>query len=101
MKTATKPKRRTWYIKNFDDYHEIKNTKTKKALEIGCFPPGDEDWGYCRYFALFYSGKRPSLKEVYDYLCKTGKIMFGYEFFGGYAMTKDTLKYELREHGLR
>lgn len=50
-----------WYIKHFDDYHDIVNEQYRmnvKGIEIGCFPVARH--GYCRYFGLFYENKKPN-----------------------------------------
>lgn len=58
-----------WYIKYFDDYHDIKPLKPKqKSLELGCFPV--KDCGYCMYFGLFWTGKRPKMIELLPILKK-------------------------------
>ncbi len=57
----------TFYIRHFDDYHEIVS-KTHKYLELGCF--FIEEYGYCRYFGLFFKGKKPSLSRVMNSLKK-------------------------------
>ena len=51
-----------FYIRHFDDYHDI-TSKTYKYMELGCFPT-KEDYGYNRYFGLFYNGRKPSLSKV-------------------------------------
>ena len=52
-----------WYIRHFGDYHEIESP-TMKTLELGCFVPKGDPHGCCRYFGLFYKGKRPPRREV-------------------------------------
>ena len=56
-------------IKHFDDYHEIpmhfhNQRKFNHYLELGCFPCKRINYGYFRYFGLFYNGRRPSLKTL-------------------------------------
>lgn len=63
-----------WYIRSFDDYHDIES-ETFNTFELGCFP--EPNFGYCRYFGLFYKGKRPPRKQVIGRLLKrvfVGKI---------------------------
>lgn len=54
-------------IKHFDDYHSI-YSDTYKTVELGCFPV--EEFGYSRYFGLFYKGRKPSLKKILSSLKK-------------------------------
>lgn len=61
-----------WYIKHFRDYHEIQS-ETFKTIELGCFPTPHH--GYTRYFGLFYKGRKPSVKNVYNRMLK--KVAFG------------------------
>ncbi len=63
-----KKKKNNFKIKHFDDYHEI-FSKTYKYLELGCFP-AIEDYGYNRYFGLFFKGRKPSLDKVMRSLIK-------------------------------
>jgi hypothetical protein len=52
-------------IKHFDDYHEIQS-ETQNCIELGCFPPKRTDYGYFRYFGLFYKGRKPSFNAVME-----------------------------------
>lgn len=61
--TSTGQKNSTFFIKHFDDYHEIRS-KTHKYIELGCFPPKKDNPGYCRYFGLFWKGRKPSIAKV-------------------------------------
>lgn len=101
-KTATK--KRTWMIRHFDDYHDIiyrdKRYDTGEkynTLELGCYPV--KDYGYNRYFGLFYKGRKPSLKRVYASMLR--KVEFGenYNHYpdGDVVMTKEDLLYELKQ----
>lgn len=76
MKTTKK-----FSIRHFDDYHEIVPAKGGKAIELGCFPP-DRGYYYCRYFGLFYKGRKPTVKQVLDRLYP--KIHLGDFFVGNY-----------------
>ena len=58
-----------WFISHFEDYHDI-YCDGMKAFELGCFTPRDNPFGYARYFALFYKGKRPPRAEVLVELAK-------------------------------
>lgn len=58
-----KKKTNQWFVKHFNDYHDIQS-ETYKTLELGCFPV--KDYGYCRYFGLFYKGKMPSIDKVLE-----------------------------------
>lgn len=82
-------KKTPFKIKHFDDYHEIRS-ETCKSIELGCFPV--EDYGYCRYFGLFYKGTKPSLDQVMASLKK--KVSFGefYHYRGGEHDIGITLK---------
>lgn len=55
-----------FFIKHFDDYHSI-TSKTMNYQELGCFPTKD-DYGYNRYFGLFFTGQRPSFKRIMNSL---------------------------------
>ena len=55
--------KKNWMVKHFDDYHEIQSD-SYNVIELGCFPGAE--YGYCRYFGLFYSGKRPSLPVIIE-----------------------------------
>jgi len=68
----------TWSIKDFDDYHEItENTPAGwKSVELGCFPV--MKYGYCRYFGLFYKGRKPSVAKIMGILLQ--RVYIG-EFF--------------------
>ena len=69
-------------IKHFDDYHEIpdKRRLRESAIELGCFPPA-RDYPYCRYFALYYKGRRPKPETVLKMIRK--KVRFGTFIVGG------------------
>jgi hypothetical protein len=54
-----------FYIKHFNDYHQIQDDEYK-SIELGCFPPKNGDYGYFRYFGLFYKGRKPSFKTVFS-----------------------------------
>lgn len=60
--------RNTFYIKPHLDYHEIRDTKTHKSIELGCFLP--KGGNFCRYYGLYYKGQKPSLKRVCNSLFK-------------------------------
>lgn len=65
-------------IRSFDDYHEIV-AKGLKAVELGCFP--QKGYDYCRYFGLFYKGRRPSFAQVWPRLRRRidfGPVLHGY-----------------------
>lgn len=64
--TKKKAKRKgthTFMIRHFDDYHEIRS-KTHRYIELGCWPVKNEDYGYNRYFGLFFKGRKPSATRV-------------------------------------
>jgi hypothetical protein len=95
-----------WYVRSFDDYHEIYSDDTKvKALELGCFPP--KNGSYFLYYGLFYEGKRPSLSQVWKEL--KSKLYFGTflkrlntdDELEDVGMTEEEILHELREAGLR
>lgn len=65
-----------FYIKHYRDYHEIEAPEGYQAIELGCFP--NDDAGCCRYFGLYYKGRKPSLARVLNSLLK--KVDLG-EFF--------------------
>lgn len=60
----------SFIIRNFDDYHSIKNgvNPDVTAIELGCFPV--KYAGYCKYFGLFYKEEKPSVNKVMDELDK-------------------------------
>lgn len=60
-------------IRHFDDYHEIQS-ETQNAIELGCFPV--PNYGYCRYFGLFYTGRRPTITKVLPLVLK--KVCLGH-----------------------
>lgn len=90
-----------WYIKHFDDYHSIRS-KSYKYQELGCFPT-KEDFGYNRYFGLFFKGKRPTLKKILKSLSR--KVQFDndeyqsihYRTGKDIGITKDDFIYEISE----
>jgi hypothetical protein len=52
-------------VKHFDDYHDILHYDGEyNAIELGCFPV--REYGYCRYFGLFYKGRKPLIRKVLD-----------------------------------
>lgn len=57
-----------FYIKAFDDYHEIEKRGKFKALELGCFY--EDKFNYSRYFGLFYTGRLPAFKRIFNSLSK-------------------------------
>jgi len=86
--------KKNWMVKHFDDYHEIQSD-THNVIELGCFPV--EECGYCRYFGLFYNGRRPSLPAIIEAVLS--KVTLGYfEVYGvncGYD--KDALIKEIKD----
>jgi len=66
LRKDNKKKLTKFFVKQFGDYHDISIDplcrEGYKTKEIGCFPV--ELHGCCRYFALFYKGKKPTLKDV-------------------------------------
>lgn len=60
-KAPTNPR---FKIKFYDDYHEIKPTKSMNVIELGCFPA--KNTPYCMYFALYFSksSKPPSFSII-------------------------------------
>lgn len=94
MKTAT------WFIGQFDDYHEIREDaflgshgKKFKAVELGCFPV--EDYSYNRYFGLFYTGRRPSFDEILKAVKK--KVVLSDKEVETRDITLESLKYEIKQ----
>jgi len=87
-------------IKTFNDYHEIKDTKHLKAIELGCFP-SKEFYGYCVYFALFYNKnkKKPLFKDVEKLLFS--KIDFSecyhYRTNKNISVKKEDVSYEVKK----
>lgn len=83
-------------IRHFNDYHEI-YSNTLNTIELGCFPV--EEYGYCRYFGLFYKGRKPSLKKVMASIKK--KVDFGevahYRTGHDIGITLSDLEYEVKE----
>lgn len=67
MKTNTR-----FLVRHFNDYSEIWSN-TYKTVELGYFPVSE--YGCCRYFGLFYKGKKPSLLEVMKRINK--KVVVG------------------------
>lgn len=62
-----------WEIKSFDDYHDIMDYKEDEYLgrhELGCFP---SDFGYSRYFGVFWNAELPTKKEILNCLQKKVK----------------------------
>lgn len=61
---------KTFYIKSFDDYHLIEDSKNYNSIELGCFPP--KRGGWYKDFGLFYKKDSgiPSFEEVKDDLFK-------------------------------
>lgn len=88
-----------YYIAHFGDYHDI-DSDDFKTLELGCFMPKG-NYQYCRYFGLFYKGKRPSLKTIFEEMKK--KVYMGSYSVNGFEdeMSEEILKHELRKAGLR
>jgi hypothetical protein len=70
-----KPKKKEPYFKLVvvDDYHEIDPPKGWKAIELGCWPPKQDN--YCKYFGIYYKDRKPSLERVFKRVCR--KINFG------------------------
>lgn len=93
-------KQNKFFIKHFDDYHEI-SSKTHKYLELGCFFV--DEYGYCRYFGLFYKGKRPSLSKIMNSLkrkvCIKDKETNTCHYYTGedVGLTFEDLLYEVKE----
>ena len=55
----------TFYIKSFDDYHDIfDHDPNSKRIELGCYP--ERKYDYNRYFGLFYKGKKPKTGPVIE-----------------------------------
>jgi hypothetical protein len=87
-----------FYIKHFDDYHEIRDNEYK-SVELGCFPPKRGNYGYFRYFGLFYKGKRPSFETVFPEIKKlvyTGSFIH-YRTSEDITVTEKDLKRELKK----
>jgi hypothetical protein len=82
-------------IRAFDDYHEI-HSETQKTIELGCFP--EKGRGYCRYFGLFYKGRKPSVSAVIQRLKR--RIDFGdishYRTGTDISITKEELEAEVK-----
>jgi hypothetical protein len=69
---------RKFYIKSFDDYHDIIHPpKGWKSIELGCLP--QEGYSYWRYFGLFYKGRKPSLDKIWNNL--KNKVSEGYDHY--------------------
>jgi hypothetical protein len=62
----------TWRIQAVNDYHDIKDEKPYRAIELGCFPTTS---GYAKYFALYYKGRRPPMARILASLRK--KVIVG------------------------
>lgn len=76
IKELTLKDKSKYKISHHDDYHEIIHCEGKyKTLEIGCFPVKGNSFGYCRYFGLFYTGRKPTFSQVWPSLER--KIDFG------------------------
>lgn len=93
MKTINTP---SFTIKHFNDYHEIRSN-TYKTIELGCFPV--EEYGYCRYFGLFYKEAKPSLDRVMKRLQKKVSLGEFYHIRGGeddIGITLNDLKLEVK-----
>lgn len=71
-KQAKKTQKAPFMIKHFDDYHEIRSN-THKTIELGCFPT--KDYGYFRYFGLFYKSAKPTYEQVLQSI--KSKVKFG------------------------
>lgn len=86
--------KKNWMVKHFEDYHEIESD-THNVIELGCFPVAD--YCHCRYFGLFYKGRRPSLplvvKDVLSKI-KLGEFYIHGEDFG---YDEDTLIKEIKD----
>ena len=81
-----------WKIKTFDDYHEI-YSQNLKTIELGCWP--EKGCSYYRYFGLFYSGRKPALKQLWPSIIK--RIDFQNDFNDGETVNKDMVLGELKE----
>ncbi len=92
-----KHKKKNFYIKHFDDYHEIES-ETHNCMELGCYPTKD-GYGYNRYFGLFWRGKRPGIKSILQSILK--KVEFGesihYRTGEDVGFSKDQIISEVRE----
>lgn len=87
-----------FYIKSFDDYHEIES-KTYNTIEFGCFPDKNH-LSYNRYFGLFYKGKIPNFSKIINNL--KNKIEFDKEIIHYYTgenigITLKQLEQEIKE----
>jgi len=94
-----------WKIQDFDDYHSILDRRTDKngndkpghAIELGCFP--HPEYGYNRYFGLFYAGRRPSLKKIMNSLKKKVDLEYSEHYRTGEetTITEKELEHEVKE----
>lgn len=95
-------KKTKWYLQSFGDYHEIPLTDSNyKSIEIGCFPV--RNYGYCRYFGLFYKGRRPKLQEVYNRLIPKISVgdFYHYRTNENIGYSPGDIRKELRNNGLK
>ena len=87
-----------WYIKCFDDYHEIIHHKGRyKAIELGCWMP-ENGCSYNLYYGLFYKGRKPTFQKVFNKLLKMVLLNDGdppFMYLPG--ITKEELACELKE----
>jgi len=102
MRIKMKKKNKSnFYIKHFDDYHSI-TSKTYNYQELGCFPTKD-GYGYCRYFGLFFKGRRPSFDKIMQSLLKKVSLDTESEKETHYrtgeeiGLTLEDLEYEVKE----
>lgn len=86
-----------YYIKHFSDYHEIQDDEYK-CVELGCFPP-KRSYDFCRYYGLFYKGRRPSFKTIFPKMKKLVHIGYFCHYRTGddIGITEKELKSELKK----
>ena len=81
-----------FYIEAHDDYHDIIPKKGWKAIELGCWLT---DVGYCKYFGLYYKGRKPSVGQIFPEVSKS--VVFGENQVNGIdvSLTPEFLKEEI------
>ena len=85
---------KTWKIQHFDDYHSITQYEGEyKVIELGCFPV-KENYGYDRYFGLFYKGKKPKFEDVFAAMKK--KVKFNLPSIN-WPLTENDLSIEIKK----